>query len=294
MGRRVLICYMSNIINSYYNSVADASLLSREEEKDLATKVQKWKNNRKAGEATRKIGAEAKDKMIKANLRLVIKIANQYKGNGLELSDLISEGNMGLIEGIDRFDPLRGAKLSTYCSWWIKQHIRRALSNKSRTIRVPIPVLQEKNKIKKFINKFEKENDREPSFEEIRKKFKFSEEKLQRLLESGQYIQSLDGFTGDEDGFALGDIIEDSSFQDPSLFAEIKDNEKLLERILDKLEDREKLIIIKRFGLSDQNKQTLEQVGKICGVTKERIRQVEMMAMRKLRFYVKKEIGNNL
>ena len=274
--------------------MADASLLSREEEKDLATKVQKWKNNRKAGEATRKIGAEAKDKMIKANLRLVIKIANQYKGNGLELSDLISEGNMGLIEGIDRFDPLRGAKLSTYCSWWIKQHIRRALSNKSRTIRVPIPVLQEKNKIKKFINKFEKENDREPSFEEIRKKFKFSEEKLQRLLESGQYIQSLDGFTGDEDGFALGDIIEDSSFQNPSLFAEIKDNEKLLERILDKLEDREKLIIIKRFGLSDQNKQTLEQVGKICGVTKERIRQVEMMAMRKLRFYVKKEIGNNL
>ena len=115
---------MNNIINSYYNSVADTPLLSREEEKDLAIKIRKWKSNRKAGEATRRIGIEAKDKMIKANLRLVIKIANGYKGNGLELSDLISEGNMGLIEGIDRFDPSRGVKLSTYCSWWIKQHVR--------------------------------------------------------------------------------------------------------------------------------------------------------------------------
>jgi len=285
---------MSNIINSYYNSVAGTPLLSREEENDLATKVQKWKNNRKAGEATRRIGLESKDKMIKANLRLVIKIAYQYKGNGLEVPDLISEGNMGLIQGIDRFDPRRGAKLSTYCSWWIKLRIRRALSNKSRTIRVPIPVLEEKNKIKKFINNFEKENDREPSFEEIRKKFKFSEEKLQRLLESGQHIQSLDGSTDDEDSFALGDLIEDSSSQNPSLSAEIKDNEKLLERVLEKLGDREKLIIIKRFGLSNQNKQTLEQIGKICGVTRERVRQVETIAMRKLRFYVKKEIRNGL
>jgi len=278
------------ILKKYFETVSEVPLLSSEEEKELAESIFKWRTNRKAGEATRKKGIEAKEKMIKSNLRLVIKIANKYKGYGIDVSDLISEGNMGLIEGIEKFDPNRGVKLATYASWWIKQHIRRALSNKSRTIRVPVPVLEEKNKINKFKNTFEKKNNREPSFEEIRKEFNFPREKLRRLLETGQAITSLEANLGQKDTLSLADVIEDVSIEDPAFVAEKKDELKVIKKILNKLNERERAIIIKRFGLNNEDKDTLENIGKIHGVTRERIRQVEILAMNKLKFYIKKEM----
>jgi len=284
-----------DLLQIYFNEVAETPLLSREEEKELFRYFLKWKKERKekkskCGGWSKKKGKEAKEKLIKANLRLVIKIANDYKDCGLELPDLISEGNLGLITAIDKYNPDKGTRLSTYACLWIKQFVMRALSNQSRLIRIPVPTLEQKRKITNFINSFNDKYNREPTFEEIRKKFKFTEKKLNLLFESGLTPKSLDEPAGDDSKETFETRLEDFSTNNPSTIFKINDDSNMIERILLKLNRRERFIIIRRFGLRNYSKETLEKIGQRYGVTRERIRQIEAIALKKLRFYTAKEI----
>ena len=282
-----------DIVSIYFKEASAAQLLSRQEEKDLSLKITRWSTNKSnCGHRARLDAREAKEIMIVSNLRLVIKIAKKYENMGLDLLDLISEGNIGLVDSVERFDPNKGVKFSTYASFWIKQYIRRALSNQSRTIRLPVPVVEERQKIAKYKDNFNKKHNREPTFEEISKRFKFKKDKLLRLLQSGITPTSLDMSLGDseENGNVLGDIIEDVKAGNPSLVAEKNDMELIIAEVLNKLKKREKYIILRRFGLNNFEQETLESIGKRYGVTRERIRQIETMALRKIRFHFKKKI----
>jgi RNA polymerase sigma factor (sigma-70 family) len=273
----------------YFEQASEAPLLSRQEEKDLAVKIAKWSKNKSncSGHA-RKVAKAAKEKMIVSNLRLVIVIAQKYENNGVDLMDLINEGNMGLIESVERYDPNKGVKFSTYSALWIKQYIRRYLSNHSRTIRIPIPVFEEKTKVNKYKNNFIKKHNREPSFEEIKKRFSFSEVKLKRILECGAPVSSLDMTLNDDNTTTLENILEDLTAKNPASTIELRDLSDSINKILNKLTKREKYIIIRRFGLNNFEKETLDAIGKRYKLSRERIRQIETAAMRKIKFHVTK------
>jgi RNA polymerase primary sigma factor len=254
----------------YLREIGEYPLLTVEDEIKLARRI-------KRGDK------EARAKMVRSNLRLVVKIARDYSNYGLPLLDLISEGNIGLMKAVERFDPKKGGKLSTYAAWWIKQSIKRALANQSKTIRLPVHLVDKIAKLRRVSTRMTEELGREPTDEELAEEVGMAWSKVAALKSAAIRPTSLDQPLGDEDSTALGDIIGDEEAQDPYEMLRDKDLRDEVGGLLDVLDDRERKIINSRFGLDGQRTKTLEEVGVKFGVTRERIRQLQNIALRKLR-----------
>ena len=257
-------------INLYLKEIRQFPLLSAEEERELLDKIAKG-------------DMSAKNKLVESNLRLVVSIAKKYQNNGLSLMDLIQEANIGLLLAVDKFEPERGYRFSTYASWWIKQTISRALDNKSKMIRLPAYVVEGVNKMKNAERTLTIKLGREPSLEEIAKEMEITLDKAKKLRDSYKEVSSLDVNIGDDEEATMGELIADTSSLTPEENMDIQVKNEVLETILGTLEDRESEVIKYRFGLADGEPKTLEEVGQIFDLTKERIRQIEAKALRKLR-----------
>jgi RNA polymerase primary sigma factor len=258
-------------LNHYLNQIGQTPLLTRQEEVELANRI-------RLGDSA------ARDHMIRANLRLVVKIAGDYQKCGLPLDDLIAEGNTGLIKAAERFDPSFGAKFSTYAAWWIKQSIRRALSNQSRTIRLPVHVIEKMNKLRAVEDKIAGEGGGRRGYSyEIEKETGLNKEQLRVLRQAGNASTSLDAPAFDEDSGTMHERLQDPGSRDP--FERASDANLIgeLSGLLDVLNERERSIIASRFGLDGKSPRTLEEVGKRFGVTRERIRQLQNIALKKMR-----------
>ena len=271
-------------VQRYYSHVGEFPLLKRSEEIKLFETMQKWsKNMSKAGQRTRINGKAAREKIINSNLRLVIKMCKEYTGLGLPLLDLISEGNIGLMRAVEKYELDKGAKFSTYASFWIKQGIFRSLDNKARVIRVPSDANRKYPKIIKYINEQEEITGEKPTIQELAKKFKTAEHRVMSIMEARQSMTSFDAKIGDDsegDSQTWGDVISDAINDSPDVKAELTNNKNALNRLLKKLSLRERSIIIRRFGINDKDFETLENIGDCVGVTRERIRQIEEKAIR--------------
>lgn len=254
----------------YLREIARFPLLTPEEEVKLARKI-------KRGDAN------ARAHMVRANLRLVVKIARDYQGLGLPLLDLISEGNIGLMKAVERFDPKKGGKLSTYAAWWIKQSIKRALANQSKTIRLPVHLVDKISKIRRVAVQMSEELGREPTDDELAEEIGMSSAKVAALKTAAIRPASLDAPIGDDDSTEFGEIVGDAEAQDPFELLRDKDLRDEVGDLLDVLDERERKIINSRFGLDGQKPKTLEEVGEKFGVTRERIRQLQNIALTKMR-----------
>src|SRR5712691_8393988 len=257
-------------LKRYLQEIGQFSLLTPQQEIELAKKIKKG-------------DTAARERMINANLRLVVTIARDYANLGLPLLDLISEGNIGLTKAVERFNPTKGAKLSTYAMWWIKQSIKRALANQSKTIRVPVHLADKLAKMRRVSLQMSDELGREPTDEEIGEEIGIASEKVARLKSVGIRPASLDAPIGDNDLSEFGESVADEQAQTP--FESLRDKNLLheMDGLLDVLDKREKRIISQRFGLNGGKPKTLEDVGKDFGVTRERIRQLQNIALAKLR-----------
>lgn len=281
-------------VQKYYSHVGEFPLLKRKEEISLFETMHKWsKNTHKAGMRTRQNGQAAREKIINSNLRLVIKMCKDYTGMGLPLLDLISEGNIGLMRAVEKYELDKGAKFSTYAAFWIKQCIFRSLDNKARLIRVPSDANRKYPKIIRFINEQEEITGEKPTIQEIAKKFKTAEHRVISIMEARQAMTSFDSKVNDDENEAVGptwgEKISCSLGDSPDVKTEITDNKARLNKLLNKLTQRERSILIKRFGINDKDFETLENIGDSVGVTRERIRQIEEKAIRKLRTLVRDE-----
>jgi RNA polymerase primary sigma factor len=257
--------------NLYLREIGRTPLLTPAEELKLARKI-------------RRGDKAAREHMIKANLRLVVKIARDYENYGLPLLDLINEGNMGLMKGVERFDPRKGAKLSTYAAWWIKQSIKRALANQSKTIRLPVHVVDKLFHLRKASAKLHEILGREPSNEELGQELDLTARKVARLREASATPTSLEAPLGsDDDSNRVADIVADTNADTPYQELEEKTNSALIRELVQTLPPREQDILRQRFGLDGDNEKTLEEVGEQYGLTRERIRQVQNVALNKLR-----------
>lgn len=254
----------------YLREIAQTALLTRSEEIALAKRV-------------RKGDASARTHMIQANLRLVVKIAHDYANLGMPIEDLISEGNIGLMKAVERFDPHRGVKLSTYAAWWIKQSIKRALANQSKTIRLPVHVVDKLSRIRKVAMKMADVLGREPTDDELSEEMGIPRHKISQLKTVSLRPSSLDAPVGDDDRAAFGDIVADESALDPSEMLRDKALRKDVLEIIEELDERERAILVARFGLDGEKPLTLEVIGKKFKVTRERIRQIQNLALRKIR-----------
>ena len=257
-------------VRMYLKEIGQIRLLSAEEEQELASKVAAGDKN-------------AKDKLTEANLRLVVSIAKKYSGRGLHILDLIQEGNTGLIRAVDKFDYTKGNKFSTYATWWIRQAITRAIADQARTIRVPVHMVEVINKVTRCNRKLVQELGREPTMEEIAEDLHLPLEKVIEATRTSADTLSLDTPVGDEEDTTIGSFVEDQDTPGP---ADATSNTLLAEalnEILDTLTEREADVLRMRFGMYDGRTHTLEEVGQIFGVTRERIRQIENKAIRKLR-----------
>lgn len=257
-------------VRMYLKEIGRVDLLSAEEEIELATRIEKGDE-------------EAKRRLAEANLRLVVSIAKRYVGRGMLFLDLIQEGNMGLIKAVEKFDYEKGFKFSTYATWWIRQAITRAIADQARTIRIPVHMVETINKLIRVQRQLLQDIGREPTPEEIGKEMELSPEKVREILKIAQEPVSLETPIGEEDDSHLGDFIEDQEALAPSDAAAYELLKEQLEDVLDTLTDREENVLRLRFGLDDGRTRTLEEVGKVFGVTRERIRQIEAKALRKLR-----------
>jgi len=268
----------------YCKQVGNDPLLTRQEEVSLAEQI----HGRDLSAAD-----QAREKLTKANLRLVVKVAKQYNNLGLDMTDLISEGNIGLMQAVEKFNPLKGVKFSTYACYWIKQSIKRALSNKSRTIRLPIHLTQLQYTISNFVKKFEVRNSREPTDKEIASSLNVSIKKIKNtksayLLNNFTFLDAKLDEDGGEENFA---IVENLSATNPFLAAlENDDKDILMKEMRSVLDEREHYIIQRRFGLGNLDCHTLEQLGVRYGITRERIRQIEAEALKKLRRKLEKKM----
>ncbi len=257
-------------VQFYLRSIGRIRLLTAVEEIELARRIQ--------------IGDDlAKKKLVQANLRLVVSVAKKYQGRGLPLLDLIQEGNLGLIRAAEKFDAERGYKFSTYATWWIRQGITRAIADKSRTIRVPVHMVETINNLRKITRKLSQELDRRPTLEDLAKGLGVSVEKVRDILAANRSPLSLDTPYGEEDDNSLSEVVEDENHSSPEDTTAQSLMSADIRGVLSMLTAREREIIILRFGLNDGKPRTLEQVGKLVGITRERTRQIEIKALRFLR-----------
>ncbi|MEH7236053.1 RNA polymerase sigma factor RpoD [Bacillus sp. JJ1562] len=257
-------------VRMYLKEIGRVDLLSADDEIKLAERIEQGDE-------------EAKRRLAEANLRLVVSIAKRYVGRGMLFLDLIQEGNMGLIKAVEKFDYRKGFKFSTYATWWIRQAITRAIADQARTIRIPVHMVETINKLIRVQRQLLQDLGREPTPEEIAEDMDLTPEKVREILKIAQEPVSLETPIGEEDDSHLGDFIEDQDATSPSEHAAYELLKEQLEDVLDTLTDREENVLRLRFGLDDGRTRTLEEVGKVFGVTRERIRQIEAKALRKLR-----------
>jgi RNA polymerase primary sigma factor len=257
-------------IRLYLREIGLVKLLTPEEEIELAARIKKGDK-------------KAREHMIKANLRLVVKIARDYEGIGLPLLDLISEGNIGLMKAVERFDPKKGGKLSTYGSWWIKQSIKRALANQSKTIRLPVHLVDKISRMRRTAMKLQEDIGREPTDEELAAELGTTAARVSQMRTASIRPASLDAPVGDDDSNNFSEIVEDERAVNPYDELEDKTVTGMLQDMVKHLDEREATILRYRFGLDGGNEKTLEEVGEKFGVTRERVRQIQNLALRKLR-----------
>lgn len=259
-----------NSVKMYLKEIGGYALLTKEEEENLANAIA-------AGDQ------EAKQQLIKHNLRLVVSIAKPYMGRGMSFSDLIQEGNLGLIKAVDKYDVSRGFRFSTYATWWIKQSISRAIKEQARSIRIPAHIIEFMSNIKKVERDFQQKYNRDPKVEEIAAILNVDVKKVKSAYASMQDATSLDIMVGDEEDTTIGSFVEDESVALDFSAIEDEDRNKAIHQVLQTLNDRERKIIIYRFGLQGNRAMTLEEIGKSMQLSKERIRQLEVKALEKLR-----------
>lgn len=257
-------------IKVYLREIGKIRLLTQEEEIDLAARIKKGDR-------------EARALMIKANLRLVVKIAHDYKNLGLPVLDLVSEGNIGLMKAVERFDPAKGGKLSTYAAWWIKQSIKRALANQSKTIRLPVHLVDKISKMNRVASQMSEELGREPTDDELAEEVGLSPRSVSQLKTASIRPTSLNAPINEDDSTEFGDLVGDEDARTPFEFLRDRNLRDELPELLAILDPRERTIIFQRYGLDGARPRTLEEVGKKLGVTRERIRQVQNIALMKLR-----------
>jgi len=257
-------------IKMYLREIGQIPLLSYDEEIEYAQRVLKGDE-------------EAKQKLIESNLRLVVSIAKKHTNRGLKMLDLIQEGNMGLMKAVEKFEYEKGFKFSTYATWWIRQAITRAIADQGRTIRIPVHMIETINKIKKESRIILQETGKEPTAEELAKKLEIPVDKVKNILEMNQDPISLETPVGSEEDSELGDFVEDDKFANPYDATTRVLLKEQLDEVLKTLNEREEMVLRYRYGLDDGSQKTLEEVGKIFNVTRERIRQIEVKALRKLR-----------
>ncbi|AZR73138.1 RNA polymerase sigma factor RpoD [Anoxybacter fermentans] len=257
-------------VRMYLKEIGKVPLLTAEEEVELAKRMEQGDE-------------EAKRRLAEANLRLVVSIAKKYVGRGMLFLDLIQEGNLGLIKAVEKFDYRKGYKFSTYATWWIRQAITRSIADQARTIRIPVHMVETINKLIRVSRQLLQELGREPTPEEIAKEMDLTPEKVREIMKIAQEPVSLETPIGEEEDSHLGDFIEDEDAPAPAAAASYKLLKEQLGDVLDTLSEREKRVLELRFGIEDGRPRTLEEVGKEFGVTRERIRQIEAKALRKLR-----------
>lgn len=262
--------HSDNGMKIYLREIGQVPLLTPQEEIDLAALIKQGNK-------------EARAKMIRANLRLVVKIAHDYANLGLPLLDLISEGNIGLMKAVERFDPAKGGKLSTYAAWWIKQSIKRALANQSKTIRLPVHLVDKIAKMRRVSLQMSEELGREPTDDELAEEIGLSPAKVSQLKTASIRPASLDAPIGEDDSTEFSEIVGDEKADTPFEMLREKNLLSEIDGLLDLLDERELKILTSRFGLDGGRPRTLEEVGRKFGVTRERIRQLQNIALRKLR-----------
>lgn len=261
---------VDNSIKIYMREMGQFSMLSADEEVELANRIAKGDQS-------------AKNELVEANLRLVVSLARHYQGCGLSYQDLIQEGNIGLIKAAEKFDVSKGFRFSTYASWWIKQALSRAIADQSRTIRIPVHMTENINKFKKTERELLSQLNREPKIKEIADAIGISEKQAKEIQSYIVEPTSLDIQVGDDDDTTIGSFIEDTHFVNPESAYIKESNGDVVNAVLDTLSDREANILRLRFGIGGKKAMTLEEVGKEYGLTRERIRQIEAKALRKLR-----------
>ncbi|MBM3889349.1 MAG: sigma-70 family RNA polymerase sigma factor [Verrucomicrobia bacterium] len=263
-------------IKIYLREIGQISLLTRQQEVELAAKIKKGDK-------------KAREHMIKANLRLVVKIAHDYSGLGLPLLDLISEGNIGLMKAVERFDPKKGGKLSTYASWWIKQSMKRALANQAKTIRLPVHLVDKIGKMRRAAIKLSEKLGRDPTDDELARELDTPVAKIVELRTVSIRPASLEAPIGEDETTEFGEIIGDENAFTPFELLKEKSTRASISSLMARLDERERMILRHRFALDEGKEQTLEEIGAKLGVTRERVRQIQNIALRKLRKMLEKQ-----
>jgi len=265
-------------IKLYLRAIKDISLLTAEEEKSLARKIRRGNHH-------------ARRKMIQANLRLVINIAKRYSKLGVPMMDLIEEGNLGLIKAVKKYNPDKGYRFSTYAAWWIKQYITRAIANQGKTIRIPVYMTEIINRWKRVTEQLTQKYGRRPKIKEVAKKIRLPMKKVREISEIATKISSLDAPIGDDGTGQFMDLIEDDSSSSPMDNVTETLRRERVDKLLERMNEREKKILDLRFGLTDGTTHTLGETAKVFGITRERVRQIESAALEKLRVYIIQQSG---
>jgi RNA polymerase primary sigma factor len=286
----------SDTVRMYLREIGQVDLLTAEDERRLAQLIEEGHHAAERIDEgccddaelrllTRAVnrGERAKSELTQANLRLVVSIAKRYSGRGMQLLDLIQEGNLGLMRAVDKFDYTKGFKFSTYATWWIRQAITRAIADQARTIRIPVHMVEHMNRLTRTRRQMHQELEREPTVDELAAKMQMEPDKVRDLLRYAMDPLSLDSPVGEEDESNLGDFIEDANVDGPADAATRAMLHEAVEQVLGELNEREQEIVRMRFGLDGSQAKTLEEVGKAFGVTRERIRQIEAKTLAKLR-----------